>query len=86
MNHCLPMFRFGASPEPVYINILRRPLDRLISHYYFIRYGDDFSPQHTYKKMGDTMVRFIGLKLTVTAAPSNEVALKNLQKDGCWFF
>ncbi|KAK4306484.1 hypothetical protein Pmani_021696 [Petrolisthes manimaculis] len=51
----LDFHRFGASPEPVYINILRRPLDRLVSHYYFIRYGDDFSPQHTYKKMGDTM-------------------------------
>lgn len=66
------MFRFGASPEPVYINILRRPMDRLISHYYFIRYGDDFSPQHTYKKMGDTMVSFAG--------PSIEVALINYVK------
>lgn len=66
------MFRFGASPEPVYINILRRPMDRLISHYYFIRYGDDFSPQHTYKKMGDTMVRF--------AEPSIEVVLENYVK------
>ncbi|KAK8748552.1 hypothetical protein OTU49_015852, partial [Cherax quadricarinatus] len=47
--------RFGVSVQPLYINIVRNPLERLVSHYYFIRYGDDLMPQRVYKKMGDKM-------------------------------
>jgi len=32
--------QFGA-PEPLYINVIRDPIDRLVSHYYFRRYGDN---------------------------------------------
>ncbi|KAL6732234.1 hypothetical protein Aduo_003015 [Ancylostoma duodenale] len=33
--------RFGY-PNPIYINILREPLQRLLSHYYFLRFGDNY--------------------------------------------
>lgn len=47
--------RFGVKIQPLYINVIRKPLDRLVSHYYFIRYGDDLRPQRVLKKMGDKM-------------------------------
>ncbi|XP_045117074.1 heparan sulfate 2-O-sulfotransferase 1-like isoform X2 [Portunus trituberculatus] len=51
----LDFHRFGAKLQPLYINVIRKPLDRLVSHYYFIRYGDDLRPQRVQKKTGDKM-------------------------------
>ncbi|XP_013420047.1 heparan sulfate 2-O-sulfotransferase 1 [Lingula anatina] len=45
--------RFGIRDRPVYINIIRDPLDRLISYYYFMRFGDDFRPHLKRRKQGD---------------------------------
>ncbi|XP_063612785.1 heparan sulfate 2-O-sulfotransferase 1-like isoform X1 [Penaeus indicus] len=47
--------RFGVSRQPLYINIIRKPLDRLVSYYYFVRYGDDLRPYLIRKRMGDKM-------------------------------
>lgn len=48
--------RFGIGHDYVYINILRDPLDRLVSKYYFIRFGDDHRPNtHRRRMTNDTL-------------------------------
>ena len=56
----VPVFsvcRLGfAQRKPVYINIVRNPLDRLLSYYYFVRYGDNFRPMVRRRKWEDKLV------------------------------
>ncbi|XP_070568988.1 uronyl 2-sulfotransferase-like isoform X2 [Ptychodera flava] len=46
--HFIDFPKFGAI-EPVYINIIRDPVDRFISQYYFKRFGDGISNRRFYK-------------------------------------
>jgi heparan sulfate 2-O-sulfotransferase HS2ST1 len=51
----LDFSKFGIQHKPLYINIIRKPLDRLVSYYYFLRYGDDYRPHLVRHRAGDTM-------------------------------
>jgi len=42
-----------SSPKPVWINVIRKPVDRLVSFYYFLRYGDNFRVNKIRSRMGD---------------------------------
>ena len=46
--------RVGVDLGPVYINMVRAPLARLVSHYYFLRYGDDVLVDKVRARDGDT--------------------------------
>uniref|UniRef100_A0A182W6Y7 Heparan sulfate 2-O-sulfotransferase 1 n=1 Tax=Anopheles minimus TaxID=112268 RepID=A0A182W6Y7_9DIPT len=51
----LDFSKFGMASKPLYINLIRQPLDRLVSYYYFLRYGDDYRPYLVRHRAGDTM-------------------------------
>ena len=51
--------KHGVFHNYVYINILRDPLERLVSKYYFIRFGDDHRPEKHRRGMTNDSTQFM---------------------------
>jgi len=83
----LDFTKFGAH-SPLYINIIRQPLDRLVSYYYFLRYGDDYRPHVVRKRQGDTMSFDECIKKGLPKCDPNDVWLQIPffcgQHPDCW--
>ncbi|XP_030228280.1 heparan sulfate 2-O-sulfotransferase 1 [Gadus morhua] len=49
----LDFSKYGAEGKPTYVNVVRDPVERLVSYYYFLRFGDDYRPGLRRRKQGD---------------------------------
>ncbi|KAH9360545.1 hypothetical protein HPB48_016439 [Haemaphysalis longicornis] len=80
----LDFAKYGVPQWPIYINLIRRPLDRLVSYFYFLRHGDDFPALPRASKAGQQNGKKSHLRKTFNKVQPTEETVEHFKRSAIW--